>query len=112
LYGGVMQQLRIWLGVSWPNWPVQLVGTVLLMLPLARWREWKWPEFRLRYLCSLLVYLVIFNHQSESPSFVIAVTGIAIWYVCTPRTRLHTAIMALTILLVSISSTAITPRWL
>src|SRR6185437_11573096 len=45
LYGGVMQQLRIWLGVSWPNWPVQLVGTVLLMLPLARWREWKWPEF-------------------------------------------------------------------
>jgi hypothetical protein len=35
LYGGVMQQLRLIFGVSWPNWPVQLAGTVLLMLPTA-----------------------------------------------------------------------------
>ena len=40
LYGGVMQQLRLIFGVSWPNWPVQLAGTMLLMLPLARWRNW------------------------------------------------------------------------
>jgi hypothetical protein len=110
LYGGVMQQLRIWLGVSWPNWPVQLVGTVLLLLPIARVREWKWSEFRLRFLCSLLVYLVIFNHQSESPSFVIAVTGIAIWFVITPRSWWHDTVMVLTIVVVSLSSTDITPR--
>ena len=110
LYGGVMQQLRIWLGVSWPNWPVQLVGTVLLMLPLARWREWKWVEFRLRFLCSLLVYMVIFNHQSESPSFVIAVTGIAIWFVTTPRSWWHDTVMILTLVVVSLSSTDITPK--
>ena len=110
LYGGVMQQLRLILGVSWPNWPVQLVGTILLMLPLARWRNWALADFRLRFLCALLVYMVIFNHQSESPSFVIAVTGIAIWFVTTPRTWWHTTVMVLTILVVSISSTDITPR--
>jgi hypothetical protein len=110
LYGGVMQQLRLIFGVSWPNWPVQLVGTVLLMLPLARWRNWAFAEFRLRFLCALLVYMVIFNHQSESPSFVIAVTGIAIWFVTTPRTWWHTTVMVLTILVVSISSTDITPK--
>jgi hypothetical protein len=110
LYGGVMQQLRIWLGVDWPNWPVQLAGTVLLLLPLARVRDWKWEEFRLRFLCSLLVYMVIFNHQSESPSFVIAVTGIAIWFVITPRTWWHDTVMVLTIIVVSLSSTDITPK--
>lgn len=110
LYGGVMQQLRIWLGVSWPNWPVQLAGTALLLLPLARWREWRWEEFRLRFLCSLLVYLVIFNHQSESPSFVIAATGIAIWFVTTPRSWWHDTVMVLTLVVVSLSSTDITPR--
>jgi hypothetical protein len=110
LYGGVMQQLRIWLGVDWPNWPVQLVGTVLLLLPIARVREWKWSEFRLRFLCSLLVYLVIFNHQSESPSFVIAVTGIAIWFVITPRSWWHDTVMVLTVIVVSLSSTDITPK--
>jgi hypothetical protein len=110
LYGGVMQQLRLIFGVSWPNWPVQLAGTVLLMLPLARWRNWSDASFRLRFLCALLVYMVIFNHQSESPSFVIAVTGIAIWFVVTPRTWWHTTILVLTILIVSISSTDITPK--
>lgn len=110
LYGGVMQQLRIWLGVSWPNWPVQLAGTVLLMLPLVRWREWRHEDFRLRFLCSLLVYMVIFNHQSESPSFVIAVTGIAIWFVTTPRNWWHDTVMVLTLIVVSLSSTDITPK--
>jgi hypothetical protein len=110
LYGGVMQQLRLIFGVSWPNWPVQLAGTVLLMLPLAKWRNWEFAEFRLRFLCALLVYMVIFNHQSESPSFVIAVTGIAIWFVSTPRSWWHTTLMVLTILIVSISSTDITPK--
>jgi hypothetical protein len=110
LYGGVMQQLRLIFGVSWPNWPVQLAGTVLLMVPLARWRNWTHPDFRLRFLCALLVYMVIFNHQSESPSFVIAVTGIAIWFVTTPRTWWHATVVVLTILVVSVSSTDITPR--
>ncbi|HEV7705504.1 MAG TPA: hypothetical protein VGO46_14505, partial [Gemmatimonadaceae bacterium] len=53
---------------------------------------------------------VIFNHQSESPSFVIAVTGIAIWFVTTPRRWWRTTLMVLTILIVSISSTDITPK--
>ena len=43
LYGGVMQQLRFIFGVSWPNWPVQLAGTLLLMLPAVRWRNWAVP---------------------------------------------------------------------
>ena len=64
----------------------------------------------MRFLCALLVYMVIFNHQSESPSFVIAVTGIAIWFVSTPRSWWHTTVMVLTILVVSISSTDITPK--
>jgi len=110
LYGGVMQQLRLIFGVSWPNWPVQLAGTALLMLPLAKWRNWQFAEFRMRFLCALLVYMVIFNHQSESPSFVIAVTGIAIWFVIAPRNWWHTTLMVLTILIVSISSTDITPK--
>ncbi len=110
LYGGVMQQLRLLFGVRWPNWSVQLAGTLLLMSPVARWRNWDSLDFRMRFLCALLVYMVIFNHQAESPSFVIAVTGIAIWFVITPRSWWHTTVMALTILVVSISSTDVTPK--
>ena len=77
----VMQYLHRWLGVDWPNWPVQLAGTLLLLAPLAlERRRWSDRGFRLRFLCSLLVYLVLFNHQSERASFVIAYTGLALWY--------------------------------
>jgi len=78
----------------------------------VRWKRVNDFDFRLLFLCSLLVFMVIFNHQSESPSFVIAVTGIVIWYVWFPRTRWRTALMAVTIIVVSVSSTDITPHWL
>jgi len=112
-YGGVMEQIRALFGVHMPNWPVQLAGTMLLLLPLVlRRARFEQREFRLLFLCSLLIYMVIFNFRSESPSFVIAVTGIVIWFVATPRTALSTTLMVLTILVVSLSSTEIVPHWL
>ncbi len=89
----VMQYVYLWFGADWPNWPVQLAGTVLLLLPVALSRtQWEDPTWRLRFLCSLLVYFVIFNHQSERPSFVIAYTGLFLWYVMSAPDRLRTAI--------------------
>lgn len=70
---------------SWPNWPVQLAGTLVLVAPLvARRRSWSDPRFLRLYLCSVLVYVVLFNHQAERPSYVIAVAGVAIWYAMSP----------------------------
>jgi len=107
---GMMAQLHIWFGVDWPNWPVQAVGTLVLLVPVALWpSRWGDPRFRLRLLASLLGYLVLFNQRAESPTWVIAVSGIAIWYVATPRTRLHDWAMALTIIFVSLVSTELVP---
>jgi hypothetical protein len=112
LYGGVMYQVRALLGVSWPNWPMQLAGMLLLLAPLIRVRHYGDAQFRVRFLCSLLVFVVIFNHQVESPSFVIAVTGIAIWYTFSARTPLDLALIIATILVVSVSSTELVPHWI
>lgn len=110
LYGGVMQQLRFWTGAPIPNWPVQLAGTILLLLPLAfRWRNRGEAAFRRLFLCSLLVYVVIFNHQSESPSFVIAMLGVTIWWAASARTRWQTTCLVLTVLVVSVAYSDIVP---
>ncbi|MBI3790872.1 MAG: DUF2029 domain-containing protein [Gemmatimonadetes bacterium] len=110
LYGGVMQQLRFWTGSPVPNWPVQVVGTLLLLLPLAwRWKDRDDAAFRRVFLCSLLVYVVIFNHQSESPSFVIAMLGVTIWWAQSARTRWQTTVMVLTVLFVSVAYSDIVP---
>ena len=82
----VMQMVQLVVRQNWPNWPQQLGGVLLLVAPVlmrrARWRQW---SFRLDYLCSVLVFCVIFNHQSESPTFVIAVAGAAIWFAALER---------------------------
>jgi hypothetical protein len=79
---------------AWPNWPVQLAGTLLLLLPLAtRRRSWSEVQFRRLFLCSLLVYMVLFNHKAQRSSFVIATTGIVIWWVASPRALWRTVLM-------------------
>ena len=89
----VMQFLYRWVGADWPNWPVQLAGTLLLLAPLAlERRHWSERDFRLRFLCSLLIYVVLFNHQSERASFVIAYTGLSLWYAVSAPDRMRNAI--------------------
>src|SRR2546426_786661 len=108
----LMHYVHAWVGVDWPNWPLQIAGTALLLLPLAlRADRWKELEFRRLFLCSLLVYSVLFNHTSESPSFVVAYAGIVIWYVSSPPSRLRTAVMALTLLVMVVHDVDVVPRW-
>src|SRR3989454_4102421 len=108
----LMHYVHAWFGVDWPNWPQQAAGTALLLLPLAlRSDRWESPEFRRLFLCSLLVYAVLFNHASESPSFVVAYAGIVIWYVSSPPSRLRTAVMALTLLVMVVHDVDVVPRW-
>lgn len=87
----VMRLMHDLTGYAGPNWPVQVVGTVLLMLPLAR-GKWGDPVHRRSFLASLLVYSVIFNHKAEHPSFIIALVGIAIWYAAGARSTAKTVL--------------------
>ena len=77
----LMQMVELLFRQNWPNWPQQLIGTVLLVAPVLvrreRWAEW---SFRCLYLCSVLLFCIVFNHQAESPTFVLASAGAAIWF--------------------------------
>ena len=92
----IMQHVHKMFGVDWPNWPQQLAGLCILLLPLAMRRE-RFPERRFQqlFLASLLLFCVIFNHQAESPSFVIATSGVAIWFLAVDRTPLSWSLLVL-----------------
>lgn len=96
---------------NWPNWPVQLAGAAVLLVPLALGRRsWADVEFRRLFLCSVLVYVVLFNHQSERPSFVIAYTGIVVWWLSSAPSRVRTAILVFTLLVMVVHDVDIVPR--
>ena len=58
-----------------------LPAGILTILPFFRFSQWKDLTFQLTYLAQVLIGVVIFSTSAESPTYVIAVVGFAIWYV-------------------------------
>jgi len=69
-------------------------------------------NFKLRTLlwAGLLLWSVIFNHKAESPTFVIAMCGVALWYCVSEQKRWETVFLWATFALVSLSPTDVFPR--
>jgi hypothetical protein len=108
-YGmSVMGWLQAWLGsifsIQIPKSPVVFVGLLLLIAPAAQiciaglrqqalfgawWREGiaSSSSYRALWMSSLIIWMVIFNHKAESPTFIIALSGILLAYFHGPRTK-------------------------
>lgn len=56
------------------------MGLIMLLSPLLRIPSYKNQLFRLHYLALVLLWMVVFNHKAESPTFIMAMSGIGIWY--------------------------------
>ena len=98
---------------AFPNIVIELLGLGVLMLPLVvRPEGWSDRPFRLNMLSSVLLYVVLFNPQAERASYVIAFTGIAIWYASTPRSRLDDALFGFAFLAITVSSLLVPGQWI
>jgi len=106
----IMQHVHLLFRVDWPNWPQQLAGLAILLAPLAVRRErFHEQRFRKLFLASLLLFCVLFNHQAESPSFVIATTGVAIWFMTTEHTPVAWALLAFVFVVTTLSKSDLVP---
>ncbi|HJT72723.1 MAG TPA: hypothetical protein VJ720_01870, partial [Chitinophaga sp.] len=103
--------LYTWFGLNMHKQLFVLIGAVLFCLPLLRFADWAKPVFRLNILASVLIWVVIFNHKGESPTYIIAMAGIAIWYFIQPQqTTANLVLLLLALVFTSFSSTdVITP---
>jgi hypothetical protein len=111
VYAGIMGLFNRWWGVTWPDWPVQLAGGLLLVAPLAVRRVASaGAPVRLRFLASMLVFCVLFNHRAESPSYSIAMIGAALWFAASERTWWRIALVAGALVVVDLMSTDLMPR--
>ena len=92
----IMVVVRHWTGLATPNWLFQGAATLILVTPIAlRRSQWGNPAFRKSLLASLLIYVVIFNHQAENSSYIIAAVGLAVWYLDSDRSVIRTLLLVL-----------------
>ena len=108
----VMNVLEQLFHAGMPNWPIQLAGVLVLLAPVVVQR-WRWHDWDLRrlYLCSVLVFCVIFNHLAESPTFVVALTGVGIWFAAIARpSRWEWALLGFIVLFTILASSDLMPQ--
>ncbi|WP_421941304.1 glycosyltransferase family 87 protein [Pedobacter sp.] len=100
--------------VTIPNGPFLLAGLLLFALPYIRIRQYKNLGFQLMLLASTLIFTVIFSSGSESPTYIIAFAGVAIWFIVqpNPKSAWIIALFVFAFLLTSLSPTDIFPRTL
>ena len=83
-----------------------------MLLPLARRDQYKDLRFQQLYLAQLLIGLVVFSTSAESPTYVIAVTGVGIWFIqYLPRPSSHAWVILIAVIILTIlSPTDIFPK--
>jgi hypothetical protein len=95
-----------------PNYWFTVPAAFLYILPFLRRNQFAFLHFRLSYLALALIGVVIFSSSAESPTYVIAVIGLAIWYVIQeqPKTLFPILLLIITFLLTILSPTDLIPR--
>lgn len=94
------------------NLPIYVHVIGITMLGLVIWKAWKSNQAeRLSYLLPafIMMWFVMFNHKSESPTYVIAMVGVAILWIPLHQKKLFRILMAFAIICVSLASTDLVP---
>lgn len=108
----VMGWLQTWFGLELNKILLLGIGVFTLVLPLLRIRYYQSKYFQLNYLALILIWMVIFNHMAESPTFVIAVTGVALWFFLSEKSIVDYILLGLVIVFTILIATDLFPKGL
>ncbi len=76
---------RILQNASISNLVFLIPGAIIFMLPYLRIKQYKHLPFQLMILASTLLFVVLFSSGSESPTYIIAIAGVMIWFLMQKR---------------------------
>lgn len=96
------------------NAVVILPGILLFTLWYLRTKCYHLVQYQLLLLASTLIFVIIFSSSSESPTYVIAVAGVAIWFMNLDRpvTGFEISLLVFCIILTVFSPSDIFPKYI
>lgn len=105
---------RILQNPSLSNLPFLFFGLVCFGLPYLKISFYKTQQFQLLLLSSVLLFTVIFSSGSESPTYIIAMVGVAIWFVIKENnfSKLDVFLLFFAIILTSFSPSDLIPKFI
>ena len=110
-YGfSVMGVLHKWFELNISKWLLTIIGVALFFIGYIRRDLFKDLVYRYLFLSSILIWIIIFNHKAESPTYIIAMTGIGIWFFSQKSTVSNTVLLLFAFVFVSFTLTDLFPR--
>lgn len=84
----------------------------LFALPYLRIKQWRNEGYRMTLLASVLLFTVLFSTGSESSSYIIAISGVCVWYFAAPwqRGKADIWLLVFVFMLSSMGSSDLYPR--
>lgn len=105
----VMGWLHSWFGLDSLKNIVTIAGIILFFIPLVRYKLYLNDKYRMLFVAHTLLWMIIFNHKAESPTFIIAVSGVAIWYFTEAPARWKNILLLMVFVFTCLSPTDIFP---
>jgi len=89
------------------------VGLPLFALPYIRIKQYQHLAFKLLILASTLLFTVLFSSGSESPTYIIAVPGVMIWFLIQKEKKpIDIALLVFVLLLTCFSNSDLFPKFI
>jgi hypothetical protein len=111
---GVKGLLRRIFGLQLSDLVVLIPGAIVFLTSYIRFDKFESVQFQLLILASTLIFPIIFSSSSESPTYIIAFLGVAIWYMNLDRpvTKFEISLIIFAIVITSFSPSDLFPRYL
>jgi hypothetical protein len=88
---------------------IQLAGILVFCIKYVRVKFFEHEGFRYFLLASIMIWAIVFNHLAESSTYIIAVTGVALWYAQAEKNKLNLVLLIGAFVLSSLSPTDVFP---
>ncbi len=99
----------LWSDGSMVMYGVQFAGLLFLLIPLMRHKMYSYRLYRLYMLSLVLMWVVLWNHKAESPTYIIAVAGAVVWICLKPANAIRVFLMILVVIFTSLSQSDLFP---
>ena len=99
---------------EWSNLPLLLVGLLAFGSTYLRFDKFRQEGFQLLMLASVLLFTVLFSTGSEQNTYLIAMVGVAVWFVIQPHPikKWQWGMLAFVFIFTSMAPSDLFPRFL
>ncbi|MBU3742995.1 MAG: DUF2029 domain-containing protein [Sediminibacterium sp.] len=89
---------------------IMLAGLITMLLVLFKKEVYQNLSYQLLYLAAILQFTIVFNPGVESPSYIIAIPGVALWYLYAPQASWRKYLLMAVFVFTCLSPTEVFPR--